>query len=58
MLEEVLEHCGEAGKFLLQQHPTFVRNAINLGTSLCIPGNHRTALTTPTEGWSGSSEDW
>ncbi len=28
VLEDVLEHCGETGKSLLQQHPTFVRAAI------------------------------
>lgn len=38
VLEEVLEHCGEAGKFLLQQHPTFVRNAIKSRNQLVHTG--------------------
>ena len=38
VLEEVLEHCGEAGEFLLQQHPTFVRTAIKSRNQLVHTG--------------------
>ena len=47
VLEDVLEHCGETGKFhsCSSTRPSFVLRS-NLGTSLCITrnkaGNHRT----------------